>query len=148
MRPGHAEEGGEAGPQVVECGFPGQPVAERGHPRTDLNVGAPEPVLVLLNDTGNPNADRRPRADAVIIYAVVELHLPGWSPKVFVTGRHEHPAFLSRSIQSSIVEWSVKSTCLRGAALAGTLGDRDETGVGAEGRAADSEAADMRNRQA
>jgi hypothetical protein len=63
MRLDHAEEGGQAGPQVVKCGFPGQPIAERGHPLTDLSVSTPEPVLAqtvsrcrggALTDYGDP----------------------------------------------------------------------------------------------
>jgi hypothetical protein len=60
MRLNPAEEGSQAGPQVVTCGFPGQPIGE--------------PLL------------------------------PVWSPKVFFTGSHDHPAFPNPSIKSSIVE--------------------------------------------
>jgi len=77
MRPDHAEERGQASPQVVKRGFPGQPIAERGHTRTDLSVGTPEPVLVLLNDTENPHADGHLPADAVVTEAVGDLLLPG-----------------------------------------------------------------------
>jgi len=76
MRPGHAEERGQAGPQVVKRGFPGQPIAERGHTLTGLSVGTPEPVFVLLNDMENPHADGHLHADAVVVEAVGSLAHP------------------------------------------------------------------------
>jgi hypothetical protein len=39
MRAAHAQKRGQAGPRVVERGFPGQPAAERGRTLTDLSVG-------------------------------------------------------------------------------------------------------------